>query len=278
MLMCNPYEIVIQGITGKGKTFRPSDWSERLCGILSSFDSNRLSYHDWVRPILVDNVRCVAVDKKLEQINPAMFHFLMDFAHDNDLRVIDCKKLMEEQAADSGDSRLDNLFNAQAKAEAEQRAAAQAAEQSEREALAKRPAVGELPPSEWHRAYSLLHRNGLIHDSEPEFARRAAETAEGQRLAVLTVENQPVALCFFHIRTCLIGGRQLHIDALCGEEHADTAHWTLLFDFLQQTAAAQSCRRLTAAAPTGEAGSLLAYLLIGQGFIIDTLALRKKTS
>ena len=84
MLVCNPYEIVIQGITSNGKTFRPSDWSERLCGILSSFDNNRLSYHDWVRPILVDDVRCVAVDKKLEQINESMFRFLMDFAHDND--------------------------------------------------------------------------------------------------------------------------------------------------------------------------------------------------
>ena len=34
MLVCNPYEIVIHGTTSKGKTFRPSDWAERLCGIL----------------------------------------------------------------------------------------------------------------------------------------------------------------------------------------------------------------------------------------------------
>ena len=58
MLVCNPYEVVIHGTTSKGKIFRPSDWAERLCGILSSFTKdNRLSYSNWVRPILVDNVR-----------------------------------------------------------------------------------------------------------------------------------------------------------------------------------------------------------------------------
>jgi len=77
MLVCNPYEVVIHGTTNKGKIFRPSDWAERLCGILSSFTKdNRLSYSNWVRPMLVDNVRCVAVDKKLEEDNPQMFRFL----------------------------------------------------------------------------------------------------------------------------------------------------------------------------------------------------------
>ena len=45
MLVCNPYEVVIHGTTSSGKIFRPSDWAERLCGILSSFTKdNRLSY------------------------------------------------------------------------------------------------------------------------------------------------------------------------------------------------------------------------------------------
>ena len=37
-MICNPYEIVIQGVTSEGRTFRPSDWAERLAGILASFD------------------------------------------------------------------------------------------------------------------------------------------------------------------------------------------------------------------------------------------------
>lgn len=76
MLICNPYEVVIHGTTSSGKIFRPSDWAKRLCGILSSFTKdNRLSYSKWVRPMLVDNIRCVAVDKKLETDNPQMFRF-----------------------------------------------------------------------------------------------------------------------------------------------------------------------------------------------------------
>ena len=32
-----PLEVFIQGITHEGKTFRPSDWAERLAGVMSSF-------------------------------------------------------------------------------------------------------------------------------------------------------------------------------------------------------------------------------------------------
>jgi hypothetical protein len=96
-MICNPYEIIIQGKTSTGETFRPSDWSERLAGILSSFDeSNHLSYHAYLRPLLLDQVRSVAIDKQLKTINPNVFAFLMDFAHDNDLRVIDCRDLLDE--------------------------------------------------------------------------------------------------------------------------------------------------------------------------------------
>ena len=131
MLVCNPYEIVIHGTTSKGKTFRPSDWVERLCGILSSFDKgNRLAYHQWVRPMLVDKVRCVAVDKKLEEINPAMFRFLMDFAADNDLRVMDCKALLDERSEQAEAAAEPKVSLAQAieeKQSAEEQAARQEA-------------------------------------------------------------------------------------------------------------------------------------------------------
>ncbi|MBB5019605.1 hypothetical protein HNQ59_002907 [Chitinivorax tropicus] len=55
-----------------------------------------MSYHPYVRPLTMENVRCVAVDKKLEQIDPNVFNFLMSFAKDNDLRVVDCRQLIEE--------------------------------------------------------------------------------------------------------------------------------------------------------------------------------------
>lgn len=101
-MICNPYEIVIQGITNAGATFRPSDWAERLAGVMSSFDEgNRLAYHEYVRPMMLEGVRCVAVDKKVEHTYPAVYQFLMDFAKDNNLRVVDCRTLLNEVYVDS---------------------------------------------------------------------------------------------------------------------------------------------------------------------------------
>jgi hypothetical protein len=97
-MICNPYEIIIQGITSSGRTFRPSDWAERLSGILSTFGHDRkMSYHAYVRPLSLNNINCVAIDKHLEQIDPGVFDFLMSFAKDNDLRIMDCQALQEEQ-------------------------------------------------------------------------------------------------------------------------------------------------------------------------------------
>ncbi len=69
-------DIIIHGTTSNGKVFRPSDWAERLCGILSSFNKDhRLSYHEWVHPVLIDKVRCVAISAQLENIDPGMSVF-----------------------------------------------------------------------------------------------------------------------------------------------------------------------------------------------------------
>lgn len=96
MFTPNPDEIVIYGATADGKPFRPSDWAERLCGLLSFFGKeHRLCYHEWVRPLLIGKVRSVAVGKRLETINPPMFQFLMDFAATNGLQVLDEAGLKE---------------------------------------------------------------------------------------------------------------------------------------------------------------------------------------
>jgi hypothetical protein len=80
---------VIQGITTAGRTFRPSDWAERLCGVLGSFDADeRLRYADEVQPTLIDGVRCVVISARLKSANPDGFKFLVEFARDNDLRVL----------------------------------------------------------------------------------------------------------------------------------------------------------------------------------------------
>ncbi len=83
-----PVEFVIQGTTEEGKPFRPSDWAERLCGVMAAFGSDQhLAYSPYVHPITSNGVRCVVVDMRLEAIEPMAYRFLLSFAKDNDLRV-----------------------------------------------------------------------------------------------------------------------------------------------------------------------------------------------
>jgi len=82
------YEIVIRGMTHDGKTFRPSDWAERLCGVLSVFGAEkRMEYSPFIQPITSAGVKCVVVDKRLEEVEPMAFKFLLSFASDNELQV-----------------------------------------------------------------------------------------------------------------------------------------------------------------------------------------------
>lgn len=212
MLVCNPYEVVIHGTTNKGKVFRPSDWAERLCGILSSFDKdNRLSYSEWVRPILVDNVRCVAVDKKLEQDNPAMFRFLMDFAADNDLRIIDCKALLEERNSKQENESEGTVPLAQAiKEQNEAQAAAPSA-----------PAVGVLREIEAADTATAFAALSLLHASLTDINRfveqiNTRQRPAGYRLLGIFEEGKQnaVAVCGFHEAYNLASGHHIHIDDL----------------------------------------------------------------
>ena len=80
-------EFVIQGITHDGKVFRPSDWAERLAGVMSSFGGGRLGYSPYCFPIGSNNIKCVVVSLQLKEIEPMAYAFLLNFARDNDLQV-----------------------------------------------------------------------------------------------------------------------------------------------------------------------------------------------
>jgi hypothetical protein len=81
-------EFVILGTTRDGKPFRPSDWAERLCGVMSAFGGEqRMQYSPFVYPITANGVRCVVVDVRLDEIEPMAYRFLVNFAKDNELQV-----------------------------------------------------------------------------------------------------------------------------------------------------------------------------------------------
>lgn len=81
---------IIVGQTTAGKRFRPSDWAERLCGALSAFGSGkRVQYSPYVGPGELDGYKAVFVDGQLEEFEPMAYRFVLHFANDNDLRVIE---------------------------------------------------------------------------------------------------------------------------------------------------------------------------------------------
>lgn len=83
-------EFVIAGTTLDGRAFRPSDWAERLCGVMAAFGGDRrMQYSPFVYPVSANGVRCVVVDARLEEVEPKAYRFLVNFAKDNELQVRD---------------------------------------------------------------------------------------------------------------------------------------------------------------------------------------------
>ncbi|HJV76129.1 MAG TPA: DUF3579 domain-containing protein [Noviherbaspirillum sp.] len=95
-------EFFIQGITSDGRQFRPSDWAERLCGVMSCFRPEgsggphaHLRYSPYVRPTVLGGVKSVIVNEGLREIEPLAYHFVINFAKDNDLQIVNACPLPE---------------------------------------------------------------------------------------------------------------------------------------------------------------------------------------
>ncbi|MDM0113002.1 DUF3579 domain-containing protein [Variovorax sp. J22R133] len=92
MVSPNAKEIFIQGITSDGRTFRPSDWAERLAGVMCSFrpggatPGSHLSYSPWCVPTVINGIKCVVVNHELRNYEPMAWDFVVHFARDNDLQ------------------------------------------------------------------------------------------------------------------------------------------------------------------------------------------------
>ncbi|HEY5762334.1 MAG TPA: DUF3579 domain-containing protein [Rhodocyclaceae bacterium] len=81
---------IIVGRTREGSKFRPSDWAERLCGVMSAFGAEkRMKYSPLVRPCTFDSEKSVFIDGQLSTLEPLAYKFMLNFATDNDLRVVE---------------------------------------------------------------------------------------------------------------------------------------------------------------------------------------------
>ncbi|MEI7532228.1 MAG: DUF3579 domain-containing protein [Betaproteobacteria bacterium] len=90
-----PKQFFIQGITKSGKVFRPSDWADRLCGVMARFrppgdqGDPRFTFSPYVFPEMMVDIRCVMVDSRLADIDVRAMDFVINFAKDNDLVVVE---------------------------------------------------------------------------------------------------------------------------------------------------------------------------------------------
>jgi hypothetical protein len=85
-------QLIILGVTQDGQRFRPSDWAERLAGVMSQFRPpgmapSHITYSPYVLPVIIDGERSVVVDERLRELEPLAWKFVMDFARDNNLKT-----------------------------------------------------------------------------------------------------------------------------------------------------------------------------------------------
>lgn len=85
-------QLIIFGVTESGQRFRPSDWAERLAGVMaqfrpSGFVNSHLTYSPYVTPTNVDGHNSVVVNERLRELEPRAWKFILDFARDNHLKT-----------------------------------------------------------------------------------------------------------------------------------------------------------------------------------------------
>jgi len=108
MSVAKPRQVYIQGLTRDGQAFRPSDWSERLAGAMSSFRPGgvrggvaaHIGYSPYCVPRVVAGVKCVLVSEALKDIEPMAWDFVMNFARDNELSLVDASSAHVPDVAD----------------------------------------------------------------------------------------------------------------------------------------------------------------------------------
>lgn len=90
-----PNQFYIFGKTTSGKKFRPSDWTERLCGVLSSYrpktedlkntNSLCLTYSSFAYPQNYKGEKVVCISREIENVEPLAWKFITSFIDDNKL-------------------------------------------------------------------------------------------------------------------------------------------------------------------------------------------------
>ncbi len=92
--------LIIYGKTDQGQRFRPSDWAERLAGVLAQYRPIGAVYNPWAyspyaSPRRIDGLPCVVIDHRLRDLEPLAWKFACDFASSNNLLTADLPAPLE---------------------------------------------------------------------------------------------------------------------------------------------------------------------------------------
>lgn len=99
-------DFIVESVREDGRPFRPSDWVERISSQLASYGADhRLHYADSAHPCTIEGAKCLCVKKILKEKNPAAYQFILKFAADNHLRILEDRRSYLPDT--SGDRRSD---------------------------------------------------------------------------------------------------------------------------------------------------------------------------
>ncbi len=84
----DPQYVIIKGVKEDGRTFRPSDWTDRLAALGAEYGPDRrLRYAKELRATTIDGTKCLRVDLKLKETNATLYEMVVCFAQENSLRI-----------------------------------------------------------------------------------------------------------------------------------------------------------------------------------------------
>ena|SRR3990167_4494404 len=94
-------KIIIEGVTESGENFRPSDWAERMSGLLSTFRKHRIVYSPLLQPSVRDGHKCVVLDPNLKESSPALYQSILDFAESNKLKICNEDEQIDDDSTEN---------------------------------------------------------------------------------------------------------------------------------------------------------------------------------
>ncbi len=84
----NDRYIFVEGASSDDVHVRPHNWAERFAGNLASYDHRlRLSFSNELVPVMINNAKCLRMDRNLRNSHPEIFKDVLGFAQAHGLKV-----------------------------------------------------------------------------------------------------------------------------------------------------------------------------------------------